>query len=113
MLLSSILLIIVAGAGLMGMSAGNDALQEMQSNQLASLTELAGADVNLQRGRLTLDRGVMTVGEAGDMNSVLDRARMFFKDADKNWQNYMKLPQAATEKALAEDVARLRAVFLE
>ena len=113
MLLSSILLIVVAGAGLFGMNAGNDALQEMQSNQLASLTELAGADVNLQRGRLTLDRGVMTVGGVGDMNGVLDRARMFFKDADKNWQNYMNLPQAATEKALAEDVARLRAVFME
>ncbi len=113
MLLSSVLLVIVAGAGLVGMNASNDALHEMQSDQLASMVQLGHADINLQRGRLTLDRGVMAVVDSDEMKKTLDRAQMFFDAADKNWQTYLKLPQTPKEKELGSEVTRLRAIYLE
>ena len=52
-------LLLVGGAGLLGISQSNGALKETYSNQLASSQALSEAMLGTTRLRLALDRGVM------------------------------------------------------
>ena len=112
MAMLSLLLMLVGGVGLYGMSHSNDALQETYGNQLASSQALGEAMLGMTRMRLALDRGVMP-GEGDDAKAVVDRSMVFVDSAEAAWKRYLALPQDAEEKALATEFGRKRQDFME
>lgn len=107
----SLLLILVGGVGLQGMSQSNDALKETYSKQLASTMALSDAMLATTRMRLALDRNVLQ-GELVDAKVNVDRSKVFVEAADSAWKRYASLPQNEQEKALANEFARKRAEFM-
>ncbi|MBB1632579.1 methyl-accepting chemotaxis protein [Cupriavidus sp. UME77] len=112
MAMLSLLLMLVGGVGLYGMSHSNDALQETYGNQLASSQALGEAMLGMTRMRLALDRGVMP-GEGDDGKAVVDRSMIFIDSSEAAWKRYSALPQDAEEKALATEFGRKRQEFME
>ncbi|MHA7684725.1 methyl-accepting chemotaxis protein [Cupriavidus sp. PET2-C1] len=112
MAMLSLLLMLVGGVGLYGMSHSNDALQETYGNQLASSQALGETMLGMTRMRLALDRGVMP-GDGDDAKAVVDRSMVFVDSAEAAWKRYSALPQDAEEKALATEFARKRQEFME
>ncbi|MDR3380827.1 methyl-accepting chemotaxis protein [Cupriavidus basilensis] len=112
MAMLSLLLMLVGGVGLYGMSHSNDALQETYGNQLASSQALGEAMLGMTRMRLALDRGVMP-GEGDDGKAVVDRSMIFVDSSEAAWKRYSALPQDAEEKALATEFGRKRQEFME
>ncbi|KJK26244.1 membrane protein [Burkholderiaceae bacterium 16] len=112
MAMLSLLLILVGGAGLYGMSHSNDALQETYGNQLASAQALSETMLGTTRMRLALDRGVMP-GDGDDGKAAVDRSMVFVDSAETAWKRYTALPQDAEEKALAAEFTRKRQEFME
>ncbi|GMG92524.1 methyl-accepting chemotaxis protein [Cupriavidus metallidurans] len=106
-------LLLVGGAGLLGISQSNGALKETYSNQLASSQALSEAMLGTTRLRLALDRGVMRGSENDDLKKHVDRANVFIESSDKGWKTYMSLPQNDDEKALAGELAAKRQAFFE
>ncbi|ODV41587.1 hypothetical protein AWV79_34985 [Cupriavidus sp. UYMMa02A] len=107
----SLLLMLVGGVGLYGISQSNDALNETYAHQLASTIALSDAMLATTRMRLALDRNVME-GELDDAKVNVDRSRVFVEASDAAWKRYMSLPQNEQEKALAAELARKRAEFM-
>jgi methyl-accepting chemotaxis protein-1 (serine sensor receptor) len=107
----SLLLILMGGVGLHGISQSNDALKETYSNQLASTVALSDAMLATTRMRLALDRSVMQ-GELDDPKVSVDRSKVFVEAGASAWKRYMSLPQDEQEKALAADLERKRADFM-
>ncbi|QOT79728.1 methyl-accepting chemotaxis protein [Cupriavidus basilensis] len=112
MAMLSLLLMLVGGVGLYGMSHSNDALQETYGNQLASSQALGESMLGMTRMRLALDRGVMP-GEGDDGKAVVDRSMIFVDSSEAAWKRYSALPQDAEEKALATEFGRKRQEFME
>ncbi|SPS01497.1 methyl-accepting chemotaxis protein [Cupriavidus taiwanensis] len=108
----SLLLLLVGGAGLYGISQSNDALRETYANQLGSTVALSDAMLATTRMRLALDRNVMQ-GEQDDPRVNVDRSRVFVEASDAAWKRYMSLPQNAEEKALAAELGKQRQAFME
>ncbi|WP_354687864.1 methyl-accepting chemotaxis protein [Cupriavidus necator] len=108
----SLLLLLVGGAGLRGISQSNDALKETYANQLASAVALSDAMLATTRMRLALDRNVM-VGEADDPRVNVDRSKVFVEASDAAWKRYTSLPQNDQEKALAAELGKHRQAFME
>ncbi|AMR80472.1 methyl-accepting chemotaxis protein [Cupriavidus nantongensis] len=108
----SLLLLLVGGAGLYGISQSNDALRDTYANQLGSTIALSDAMLATTRMRLALDRNVMQ-GEQDDPKVNVDRSRVFVEASDAAWKRYMSLPQNAEEKALAAELGKQRQAFME
>jgi len=108
----SVLLILVGGAGLHGISRSNDALRETYSNQLASAVALSDAMLGTTRMRLALDRTVM-LGELDEAKVSVDRSKVFVDASEAAWKRYMSLPQSDQEKPLASELARRRDAFMQ
>ncbi|MDQ0143336.1 methyl-accepting chemotaxis protein [Cupriavidus necator] len=108
----SLLLLLVGGAGLHGISQSNDALKETYANQLASAVALGDAMLATTRMRLALDRNVM-MGEQDDPKANVDRSRVFVEASEAAWKRYMSLPQNAEEQALAAALGKQRQAFME
>ncbi len=107
----SLLLMLMGGVGLYGVSESNDALKETYSNQLASTLALSDAMLATTRMRLALDRNVMQ-GEVDDPKVNVDRSTVFVEASESAWKRYMSLPQDDHEKALADALAHKRAEFM-
>ncbi|GAB3106820.1 methyl-accepting chemotaxis protein [Cupriavidus yeoncheonensis] len=107
----SLLLILMGGVGLHGISQSNDALKETYSNQLASTVALSDAMLATTRMRLALDRNVIQ-GELDDPKVNVDRSKVFVEAGASAWKRYMSLPQDEQEKALAGELERKRADFM-
>ncbi|MFJ4294273.1 methyl-accepting chemotaxis protein [Cupriavidus sp. NPDC089707] len=108
----SVLLLLVGGAGLHGISSSNDSLKDTYSNQLASAIALSDAMLATTRMRLALDRNVMQ-GEPDDPKVNVDRSKVFVEASEAAWQRYTSLPQNDQEKALAAELGRQRQAFFE
>ncbi|MEM5430989.1 methyl-accepting chemotaxis protein [Cupriavidus oxalaticus] len=108
----SVLLLLVGGAGLHGISSSNDSLKDTYSNRLASAIALSDAMLATTRMRLALDRNVMQ-GEPDDPKVNVDRSKVFVEASEAAWKRYTSLPQNDQEKALAAELGRQRQAFLE
>ncbi|MBB2919209.1 methyl-accepting chemotaxis protein [Cupriavidus alkaliphilus] len=108
----SLLLLLVGGAGLYGISQSNDALKETYANQLGSTIALSDAMLATTRMRLALDRNVMQ-GEQDDPKVNVDRSRVFVEASEAAWKRYLSLPQNAEETALATELGKQRQAFME
>ncbi|MCO4891358.1 methyl-accepting chemotaxis protein [Cupriavidus sp. WGtm5] len=108
----SLLLLLVGGSGLYGISQSNGALKDTYANQLGSTVALSDAMLATTRMRLALDRNVMQ-GEQDDPKVNVDRSRVFVEASDAAWKRYMSLPQNAEEQALAAELGKQRQAFME
>ncbi|KWR88965.1 methyl-accepting chemotaxis protein [Cupriavidus sp. IDO] len=108
----SLLLVLVGGAGLYGISQSNESLKETYANQLGSTVVLSEAMLGTTRMRLALDRSVMQ-GEQEDPKVSVDRSKVFIDVSESAWKRYASLPQNDEEKVLAGELGRLRQDFME
>jgi methyl-accepting chemotaxis protein len=107
-----LLIVSIGLMGIYGMKAGNSALEDVYSNQLASSIAISNAKNSLNRARFTLDRAVFHP-DAPDIGKTLERAASFMAESDKYWQVYLALPRDAEEDALARDLTAQRKIYVD
>jgi methyl-accepting chemotaxis protein-1 (serine sensor receptor) len=101
----------VGTLGVYGMSAMNDALTDVFTNQMTSSAAIGATKNYLSRARFALDRAALHP-DAADIDKTIERAEGFMADADKQWQHYLALPAADDEKVLAGKVAAMRDIYV-
>ncbi|MFK4445719.1 methyl-accepting chemotaxis protein-1 (serine sensor receptor) [Caballeronia udeis] len=107
MALLGLLLIVIGGLGLWGMSRGNDTTRGLFMNQMPSAVAAGNAEMFTARERLSFDRAALLAGKPGAETAIGTGATMRAR-ADKEWATYAALPQGPGEHKLAEDFAAKR-----
>jgi methyl-accepting chemotaxis protein len=111
MILLGLILIVFAALGLFGLKRIEVSLKDVYSNQLMSSIAINDSKNYLSRARFSMDRAALHP-ELPDVGATLERSVSFVAQADKAWAAYMALPQDADEKALAQDVAAKRDIYV-
>src|SRR3984957_14511480 len=102
MALLGLLLIVIGGLGLWGMSRGNDTTRGLFMNQMPSAVAAGNAEMFTARERLSVDRAALLAGKPSAGTAIETGATMRAR-ADKEWATYAALPQGQGEHKLAED----------
>ena len=102
MALLGLLLIVIGGLGLWGMSRGNDTTRGLFMNQMPSAVAAGNAEMFTARERLSFDRAALLVGKPS-AETAIGRGALMRTRADKEWATYAALPQGPGEHKLAED----------
>ncbi|SAL17144.1 methyl-accepting chemotaxis sensory transducer [Caballeronia udeis] len=102
MALLGLLLIVIGGLGLWGMSRGNDTTRGLFMNQMPSAVAAGNAEMFTARERLSFDRAALLAGKPSAETAIETGATMRAR-ADKEWATYAALPQGQGEHKLAED----------
>jgi len=102
MALLGLLLIVIGGLGLWGMSRGNDTTRGLFMNQMPSAVASGNAEMFTARERLSFDRAALLVGKPS-AETAIGRGALMRTRADKEWATYTALPQGPGEHKLAED----------
>ena len=102
MALLGLLLIVIGGLGLWGMSRGNDTTRGLFMNQMPSAVAAGNAEMFTARERLSFDRAALLVGKPG-AETAIGRGALMRTRADKEWATYAALPQGSDEHKMAED----------
>ena len=106
------LLIAVLGAmSMIGLKSANSSLNEVYSNQLASMQAIGESQISLGRARFTMDR-VMVHPDAADAKDTLVRAEQFLEASNTAWKRYLALPQSAEEKSMSDDTDKKRGEYI-
>jgi len=108
MALLGLLLIVIGGLGLWGMSRGNDTTRGLFMNQMPSAVAAGNAEMFTARERLSFDRAALLVGKPAAAETAIGRGALMRTRADKEWATYAALPQGPGERKLAEDFAAKR-----
>jgi len=98
--------------GIYGMREDHAALESVYSNQLASSIAINNSKNFLNRARFGLDRAVFHP-DAPDVKTILERAKGFMDDSDKEWQRYLAMPQDAEEATLAKALETERSRYIK
>ena len=106
------LLIVVGVIGQISNRAGETALHETYSVQLASALAIGESKYNLAIARIAIDRALLHP-ESGDMKALVEKTRDYLKVSDSAWHRYLDLPKSADEVTIAKDVAAKRSTFIE
>jgi methyl-accepting chemotaxis protein-1 (serine sensor receptor) len=102
MALLGLLLVVIGGLGLWGMSRGNDTTRGLFMNQMPSAVAAGNAEMFTARERLSFDRAALLVGKPS-AETAIGRGALMRTRADKEWATYSALPQGPGEHKLAED----------
>src|SRR5471030_3329147 len=102
MALLGLLLIVIGGLGLWGMSRGNDTTRGLFMNQMPSAVASGNAEMFTARERLSFDRAALLVGKPS-AETAIGRGALMRTRADKEWATYAALPQGPGERKLADD----------
>jgi methyl-accepting chemotaxis protein I, serine sensor receptor len=105
--LLSVLLLIIGGLGIAGMTSSNNANRETFSDQLPSATYIGDAEIDLQRERAALFRAALNPSTP-DLRGIITHSRDYRTEARAALDNYMKLPRTPEEDQLARDVMQRR-----
>jgi methyl-accepting chemotaxis protein I, serine sensor receptor len=103
MALLGLLLIVIGGLGLWGMSRGNDTTRGLYMNQMPSAVAAGNAEMFTARERLSFDRAALLVGKPSAAETAIGRGALMRTRADKEWSTYSALPQGPGEHKLSED----------
>ncbi len=106
------LLIVVGVIGQISNRAGETALHETYSVQLASALAIGESKYNLAVARIAIDRALLHP-ESGDIKALVDKTRDYLKVSDNAWRRYLDLPKSAEEVSIAKDVAAKRNTFIQ
>jgi methyl-accepting chemotaxis protein-1 (serine sensor receptor) len=107
MALLSVLLLVIGGVGLAGMTRSNDANRDTYSVKLPGATDVGDAEINLQRERAALFRAALDPKAPG-IDGIISHSRDYRTEAGKLLDNYMALPHSAREQELAHDLLERR-----
>src|SRR5450830_350945 len=80
------LLIVVGGIGQFSNRAGEAALHETYSVQLASALAIGESKYNLAIARIAIDRALLHP-ESGDIKGLVDKTRDYLKISDNAWSH--------------------------
>ncbi|WP_075583443.1 methyl-accepting chemotaxis protein [Caballeronia sordidicola] len=97
-----LLLIVIGGLGLWGMSRGNDTTRGLFMDEMPSAVAAGNAEMFTARERLSFDRAALLVGKPS-AETAIGRGALMRTRADKEWATYAALPQGQGERKLAED----------
>jgi methyl-accepting chemotaxis protein I, serine sensor receptor len=96
-----VLLIVIGGLGLWGMTSSNDTTRAIFMNQMPSAVAAGNAEMFTARERLSFDRAALLAGKPG-AETAIGRGALMRDRADKEWARYAALPQGPGEHKLAE-----------
>ena len=97
-----LLLIVIGGLGLWGMSRGNETTRDLFMDEMPSAVAAGNAEMFTARERLSFDRAALLVGKPS-AETAIGRGALMRTRADKEWATYTSLPQGPGERKLAED----------
>ncbi|MCA7997619.1 methyl-accepting chemotaxis protein [Burkholderia metallica] len=103
----AVLLAVIGGLGVYGMTRANETTRELFTNQMPSAVDVSVAEIYAARERLALDRAALLAGMP-DAAAAVERSRMMRAQSDAWWQKYLALPRGAEEDRIAQDVAAKR-----
>src|SRR6201991_4178488 len=107
MALLSVLLLVIGGLGIAGMTSSNDANRDTYSDKLPGATYIGDAEISLLRERAALFRAALNPGTP-DLRGIITHSRDYRTEARASLDNYMKLPRSGDEDKLARDVLQRR-----
>ncbi|NYE63407.1 methyl-accepting chemotaxis protein [Duganella sp. 1224] len=99
------------GLSLWGMHQANAALNVVYANQLTSAINLGSMKNYLSRARFAIDRAQFRP-RADDARDSLAKADEFIRQAELEWQAYLRLPLTPGERDLARAVERHRDAYV-
>lgn len=105
--LLSVLLLVIGGLGIAGMTSSNDANRDTFSDKLPSATLIGDAEIDLQRERSALFRAALNPSAPG-LSGIITHSRDYRTEARASLDNYMKLPRTPEEDRLARDLIQRR-----
>ncbi|HEY4351039.1 MAG TPA: Tar ligand binding domain-containing protein, partial [Paraburkholderia sp.] len=107
MALLSVLLLVIGGLGIAGMTNANDANRDTYSDKLPGATDIGDAEIDLQRERSALFRAALNPA-AADLRGIITHSRDYRTEARAALDSYMKLPRTPEEDQLARDMMERR-----
>jgi len=96
-----LLLVVIGGLGLWGMSRGNETTRDLFTNEMPSAVAAGNAEMFTARERLSFDRAALLVGKPA-AETAIGRGALMRDRADKEWARYAALPQGPGEHELAQ-----------
>ncbi len=108
----AILLTVIGVIGVLGMRTASADLQEIYSNQLASMGFVAKAQQHLTVIRVGLDR-VMFHPDAPDVAATVDKSLGYKTRSDDAWKAYQALPKTPEEQQLAVKIDGMRTAYFK
>jgi methyl-accepting chemotaxis protein-1 (serine sensor receptor) len=96
-----LLLIVIGGLGLWGMSRGNETTRGLFMDEMPGAVAAGNAEMFTARERLSFDRAALLVGKPG-AETAIGRGALMRDRADKEWARYAALPQGPGEHKLSE-----------
>jgi len=96
-----LLLVVIGGLGLWGMSLGNQTTRSLFTNEMPSAVSAGNAEMFTARERLSFDRAALLVGKPA-AETAIGRGTLMRERADKEWARYAALPQGPGEKEMAD-----------
>lgn len=106
-----IMLTIGGAMGIYGVSNSNAVINEIFTNQLPGVENLADSRILQLRARTAIDRVIAHPEDPGVVDTI-KRVEGFLAKSDDSWKKYLSLPQDADEKKLSDVVAASRAKYL-
>lgn len=106
-----IMLTIGGAMGIYGVSNSNAVINEIFTNQLPGVENLADSRILQLRARTAIDRVIAHPEDPGVADTI-KRVEGFLAKSDDSWKKYLSLPQDADEKKLSDVVAASRAKYL-
>ncbi|VWD33483.1 methyl-accepting chemotaxis protein [Burkholderia contaminans] len=103
----AVLLGVIGGLGVYGMTRANETTRDMFTNLMPSAVDVSVAEIYAARERLALDRAALLAGTP-DAAAAVERSRAMRAQSDAWWQKYLALPRGPEEDRLAQDVAAKR-----
>jgi methyl-accepting chemotaxis protein-1 (serine sensor receptor) len=97
----AVLMIVIGGLGLFGMSRSNQAHRQTYSRQLPGAIAIGNMEIFVARERMALDRAALSP-EDSSVSATLDRANGFRTASNDWWKKYLSLPRDAAEEKLAQ-----------
>ncbi|MBN3835731.1 methyl-accepting chemotaxis protein [Burkholderia sp. Ac-20344] len=103
----AVLLGVVGGLGVYGMTRANDTTRDIFANLMPSAVDVSVAEIYAARERLALDRAALLINTP-DAAAAIERSRAMRAQSDTWWQKYLALPRGSEEDRLAQDLAAKR-----
>ena len=110
--LASVLLLLVGGIGLYGLSGSNDNLDEMYRSYMRPVKDLSEINTLMLRNR-TLILNVLAEPTESNIRDALEKFAQNKTTIDKDWEEYLKSVTDPEEKKLAEDFGDKRGKYVE
>ncbi|MET0266711.1 MAG: methyl-accepting chemotaxis protein, partial [Duganella sp.] len=112
MVLLGALMIFIGVRGISALHTTNGVLKDVYENSMASMKDIADAQIQIDRARLSIDR-VALKPDAANVDEILTRTQGFLEASDKAWAHYVTLPFGDGEKALADQTGAARQALVK